>query len=269
MRIERIQPLRGEHQGERDEVQELLKHLRKLLEEKAGKANRDLPWGTEGGLLDPEYRINVTNSEDLQRVRRREAEFGEGSPIGELFEVAKALIGERIFPNAYLFRASKYDDYINGVDELVIHKQSGEVLAIIDATTESGLSHKIGDRKGREKVYTKILLGVEIKYGIVVGEDGKLRSASSLQDIPFLILSVDQKTIKELATGISQNKEGRIEDVARRLRERIGETLKSTIENLIEFKKPLIKGGHISKERWEEIFRRYRTLLERLFGVSA
>jgi len=145
--------------------------------------------------------------EDNKRVEKAEESFlYEGvENIGELLEVVKTLAFNKYWFGKRLIslRTSKYDDYTNGIDEIILDTETQEPLAAVDTTT---------DVNGKAKeIVDKIKEGGEIKYGFQIkiggtGTGGEIKKAS-LNGIPIFIISLNHEELLSLAQEIIENRE--------------------------------------------------------------
>jgi len=106
--------------------------------------------------------------------------------------------------NFIVARASSYDDYNNGVDQVLVDKFSGEVICgfdeVISNTGDDGLSKKINKFKNRERG-----IGTNIKYGAKM-QDGKL-IRSEVKNVPAFCMSLRKVELGELLESLKNNPE--------------------------------------------------------------
>lgn len=114
----------------------------------------------------------------------------------QIAEMALTVLFDRLLGDDFIVvRASTYDDYKNGADQLIIDKHSGAVICGLDDV----LGH-IGDDGGRAK--EKILAdhmasgGATIKYGLA-SRDGRLER-KTLRHIPLFFFSLSKQELDEL-----------------------------------------------------------------------
>lgn len=92
-------------------------------------------------------------------------------------------------------RASKYDDYENGVDNVLIDKQTGAVVCGFDEVVAKGDEREA--KKKEDKILNKAKRGgAYIKYGATL-KDGILLK-KKLKNIPAFYLSVNQGELDDL-----------------------------------------------------------------------
>ncbi len=192
----------GEKQEWHKEIEGLNLQLKKELETE-GNAFRD-----SGFPVDNEFRIDMGKFEGLYRsdvinrnkntvvsmAKKFEKEFTD--PVGELLERAKTLAVNRFwFKARYLaVRTSKFDDYVNGIDELIIHKETGRIIAAVDSTTEF--------ISKAEKVPSILKDGAKTAYGIGL-KDERPVLIGEMENLPVFIVSFDKKETIELAKKVA------------------------------------------------------------------
>ncbi len=128
-----------EKQDIEEQGKEKLAELLPLLEQLAKELQSRFPVGKDCRIQTQEFEDVFSLEEikkDQKRVESLEKKFSEKN-IGELLEVIKTLTFNQLwFSNDLIsLRTSKFDDYCNGVDEVVIDIKTNEVLAAIDETT--------------------------------------------------------------------------------------------------------------------------------------
>ncbi len=101
-------------------------------------------------------------------------------------------------------RASTYDDYENGVDNVIVHKETGEVICAFDEVNDGVDGHKQDEKK--KKIVNKAKKnGATIKYAFtVINKDGvpKLQKKSH-QNIPTFYLSLTSEKMRKVLDKIT------------------------------------------------------------------
>lgn len=135
-----------------------------------------------------------------------------------LTEIAISLSLQRLLPENFLVvRAYSYDDYNNGVDQLIINRATGQVVCGIDEVIDR--QGNSGPNKKEEKVRRKIIQGgVSVKYGALV-QGGALK-LGALKNIPAFYLSLDKTELTDLCAALSKEETTTFEkNLLKRLRE--------------------------------------------------
>jgi len=161
-----------------------------------------------GFPVDENCRIKIENfknifgehtiAADKKMVEKIESKFSkeENKNIGELLEGVKTVSFNKLWSNNRLvsLRTSKFDDYFNGIDEVIFGTETHQPLAAIDTTTNI--------KEKTEKVIDKIKNGSQIKYGFYI-KDGIKRG--SLNDLPTFIISLKPEELLQFAGNLVQN----------------------------------------------------------------
>ncbi len=137
----------------------------------------------------------VKNKEKQWWEEGRERNFGS---IGEQFELLKTAIFNKYLGDRFIVvRSALYDDYKNGVDNVMVDIKTGNVVCAFDEVGDAAAFK----RQKEQRVSARNLEegGASLKYGIKF-EDGKLKPAR-LQNLPIFCLSLSEEEVKR---GISE-----------------------------------------------------------------
>lgn len=123
---------------------------------------------------------------------RRDRE--KSAPV--ICEKALTLLFDQVLRSEFIVvRASTYDDYKNGADQLIIDKQTGAVICGLDDV----LGHE-GDDGGAKKasLLAKRMTegGATVKYGIATSEDGL--KCKSFSNVPLFYFSLSKEELGRL-----------------------------------------------------------------------
>lgn len=202
----------------KEEYKELLERrekIKQILRNLAEKLRR------EGILVDDSCRIDMKKfkkyfgeeevKRDLERVISTMEKFEKGidnfppgeklkelnsRQRGELLEMVKTIVFNEFWGESFIVvRSSFYDDYSNGVDNLLVDRKTGNVICAFDEV--------VGTRgeayKGKLNKLQEInRAGAKFKYGFTINpETGKI-IYKEISDVPFLCIALDQKTLMEV-----------------------------------------------------------------------
>lgn len=148
-------------------------------------------------------RATVADLEGISQRRLAEAEDPEEEKIrranGELLERVKTLSINNLWFEGRLIsvRTSKYDDFANGVDNLILDTETNQPLAAIDDTT--GFISKIEKLEER-----KISEGAIVRYGVDYSK-GKINK-KSYNKLPIFIISANPERVRTLAEDLVMGK---------------------------------------------------------------
>jgi hypothetical protein len=161
-----------------------------------------------------------------------------------LAEVAVTiLLHEKLKERFLVTRASKYDDYENGVDHVLLDKETGSVVCGFDQVLGRGKDD--GSEKKREKVRNIIKKGgARLEYGCTINEEGEL-IRKKLTNIPSFFLGISKDDLDKLLLKIQKGEDTSIfsdklmKDMINSLEEQFSETKNIVKENEIDQQKLL------------------------------
>ena len=230
-----IEYLSGVKPGDRID---LSRFERKTTQEKEINPDHYLPSLKEGlfnlskeankyldGFLDDEGKISISGKDekaDLALIASQEDAFSRDfygkkpedmeafqrekeKSIPNLTEIALTLLLDKFLKDRFIVaRASSYDDYNNGVDNVLIDKKSGEVLCGFDeVVSRVGTSFSAKKEVKMERAMAKG--GAKLKYGARL-ENGKLVRASA-SNIPAFYIPLDKKELKDLLEALKNEQD--------------------------------------------------------------
>lgn len=203
--------------------------LKNLLKEEAERLR------SFGFAVDNECRIDLATfknvfefekiGKDLSYVEHTEAKFEKENPKykespehikGEVLEIGKTLAFNKYWFRRKLtaVRTSKYDDYCNGIDELILDTETGFPLAAVDDTT----NYKFKIKELIEKIKT----GCKIKYGLGFSKEGLEKK--SYDNLPLFIISITPYELNTLAKDLIK---GEMSSEGKNIEEKIRNDLKA------------------------------------------
>jgi len=184
-------------------------------------------FGAEGDLVDVNCSLAENflevDEDDLGEIKDRENELSSTFELDkemkdekrlELWRANKetskanitemlitALLNKFIGDDFIVVRASRFDDYFNGVDNVIVNKKTGEVVCAFDEIRENHRSGRLADKIERAKMLTKRFGGTRVKYGITI-TDGKIQKAR-FNGVPVFVLSLAEDIYEKLAQGFN------------------------------------------------------------------
>lgn len=173
--------------------------------------------------------------QSLDQTLKKEILFQKKT--GELLEIAKTIAFNAIwFPGKLItVRTSKYDDYFNKVDQLILipqiskllkeKKSDSEVIACVDLTESKDKKLKFSDENTRLKIIENLFKGAKIEYGIYFEKDKIIKS--SLKRVPYFIVSLPPGKVLNLAEAIFSPESKEFQKILKELKEEILENIKN------------------------------------------
>lgn len=174
-----------------------------------------------GDLFTSGARIKIAGGEadrDQELVRLKESGWAEDADRSvedwrqvkekdpaNLTEAAITLLFDKIFHQDFIIvRASDYDDYENGADQLIIDKKTGAVICGVDDVI--GRTGHEGSDKKEEKIRKKMEKGgAFVKYALTVQEEGLARK--SLSHVPLFYFALSPAELNGLLAALSSGGE--------------------------------------------------------------
>ena len=155
---------------------------------------------------------------DKRYTRKRDMEWGETEDVDkyreekakrepEQFEMAKTIVFNKAIGKDYLVtRSSRYDDYANGVDNVIVDKVSGNAVCAFDEVRSwTADSEKLAEKEEKIVQAAYKEKGNELKYGITIENNQAVKKP--MENIPLFYLGINAKDCKKLIKNISSTEE--------------------------------------------------------------
>lgn len=160
-------------------------------------------------------RYGTDDEEEI--VRRWQAD--EEKHDGALAESAVLCVLNKVLGERFVaVRASKYDDYENGVDTLILDRESGGVVCAFDEVVgaEDGdrYAHKI--ERARDRLAARG--GMRVKYGLAFSKmngEGARLDRRSLPNIPGFCISLSREDLHRLIRTADFNRGAAVSEIER------------------------------------------------------
>ena len=152
------------------------------------------PWQSdrdERGVQEKERLFKTSllqvNGSDVEKRLRNE---------GEQFELITALILEKFLSRRFVvLRSSPHDDIQNGVDTVLLDKETGKIVCAFD---EVGDDKALLDEKEARSARTNLIKGgISLDYGFRKDKNGKFVPAS-VENLPLFHLAISSKDLREM-----------------------------------------------------------------------
>jgi hypothetical protein len=169
----------------------------------------------QGIIVTDELRINEDAFEGLytkgtiQRDKKTVADKESGwskkkeETNGEQLEMLKTVLFNKFLGESHcVVRSARFDDMENGVDNVIINKESGDIICAFDEVCDIKSKYYFIKQDKILKINQK---GCRLKYGIEikeVGGDKKIKT-SSIKSLPIFYLALDEKKLKEGIANLS------------------------------------------------------------------
>ena len=136
--------------------------------------------------------------ETPEGIVAKHREKKEASKSNQAEMIITALLHKVLKERFLVVRASVFDDYKHGIDNLILDKETGAVICAFDEVLENEGDKERGAMKKIEKIKRiAVKGGTEAKYGVALKEQKLVRS--SARNIPVFYLTLESKDLIELA----------------------------------------------------------------------
>lgn len=169
-----------------------------------------------GDILDKDARIKVTNEEDLRIIKMKEETWAKERGLsseqftaqqekskGSLAETAITLLLDKYLGDRFIsVRASKWDDYENGIDNFLLDTKTGAVVCGLDELFND--LNQASSEKKEEKVMNKFLKGgAYAKYGLKKDEGMDAVEINRLSNLPTFFIAIDRNDLVDILENIN------------------------------------------------------------------
>ncbi len=129
----------------------------------------------------------------------------KGKRNGERFEQLKTVIFNRNFqnPDIIAIRASDYDDYKNSIDNIIINKNTGDIICALDAIANDKNSKRYKEKEEKIKEINE-KGGAKLKYGITFEDDKPV--LKEIEGVNIFILSLSSWELREALENFGSGK---------------------------------------------------------------
>lgn len=199
-----------------------------VLDEKTAELSKRLN-NEYGDIFASDASISLSSEKDKEFVDEREdawsKEMGKSKETwlkdkemnkSSLAETAITLLLDKALHDDFVIcKSSKYDDYKHGVDNVILDKETGNIVCGFDDVL--GHSGDDGGDKKKDKI-RKIMErgGVNLKHGLGFQVDGSLET-KELYNLPAFYLAISKEDLELLLENINNKEEGSIDEIEKNL----------------------------------------------------
>lgn len=191
---------KGKEKGPYSRKDSFEEGITSIRDDKDFNKERELDWS---GLDNPKTQSFYKDEYKCKNLEEMLAKYHENKEKenGIILEKVMTILLDRYLGDKYLvLRTATYDDYANGIDNLIINKTTGETICAFD-----GLNEEF-DNKRRDKKLKKVKNqtrkgGGKIKYGLSI-KDGILEK-KELKNLPIFYLSLTKSELNLLINNLN------------------------------------------------------------------
>jgi hypothetical protein len=121
---------------------------------------------------------------------------------GQMEMAVTALLSQKLGKDFLVVRTAPYDDYKNGVDNLIFDRTTGEVVGAFDEVHEGGTGQRIKEKELKIKKITE-RGGAKIQYGLKFVDGKFVRGV--LEGVPVFYLGLESSELLELEDAFREN----------------------------------------------------------------
>ena len=143
-----------------------------------------------------------------------------------------ALLYKMLGDRYIVARASDYDDYKNGIDNLIVDKQTGAVLCAFDEVHQGGKANEQIDKKHNKIMKIAADGGAEVNFGLKLS-NGQLQRAK-LENLPVFYLALHTQELQSLIEKMDSDLSGEPNEIETSLYNTLIESVKSQYQILIK-----------------------------------
>ncbi len=142
-----------------------------------------------------EYYKAKYNAEGPEQIVKQFRQNREEHASVQLEKAVTAIFYKILKSEYVVVRSAVYDDYFNGIDNVIVNKKTGDIICAFDEVHGQEGQERY-DEKKRLKFERSKRQGSELKYGIGL-ENGRL-AKKSIKNIPVFYLALSSGEFKEL-----------------------------------------------------------------------
>jgi len=157
-------------------------------------------------------------SRDRQRIAKIQKEWREEAlekeKVGERLEMLKTAVFNKFLEQKFIVvRTNLADDIDNGVDNIIMEKQTGNVVCAFDDVADiSGPIYQ--DKMAKTSEKNLLRSGAHLKYGLGIDTKTKKITPQPLQHIPIFYLALPgqyiEETIKQFQPQLKNQQETKL-----------------------------------------------------------
>jgi hypothetical protein len=179
--------------------------------------NRELAFMGEISASRREFYIKQYGVEDSDKGMRKAYRQQVAERPSTMIEMAAvALLSKKLGKGFLVVQTAKYDDYVNGVDTLIIDRNTGKVVGAFDEVhADEEHMRRVEEKEAKiQRIAEKG--GERIKYGLKL-QDGKL-TRESLKDVPVFYIALDTDDLNRIVEGLARPGTVQTKDIFEKIR---------------------------------------------------
>jgi hypothetical protein len=142
---------------------------------------------------------------NIENSRKKEYDkIEEDKKIGEIFEKLKtAFLYNHLSENFIICRTTFFDDFLHGVDNIILDKKTGNVVCAVDDVV-AGNSKEYEDKKNKQ-IKVNERGGATLEYGLVLDAQHQKISLAPLKNVPLIVIALNINMVKKCLANFGSN----------------------------------------------------------------
>ncbi len=154
--------------------------------------------------------------ETVEGIIARHRENKEVSKSNQAEMAITALMHKVLKERFLVVRTSIFDDYKNGIDNLILDKETGAVICAFDEVLENDGDRIRGASKKIEKIKRSAISGgTRAKYGVSLSNKKIVRAKA--ESVPVFYLAIESKDLAGLTNDLYYGQDGTTTDIENKL----------------------------------------------------
>jgi hypothetical protein len=147
------------------------------------------------------YNYPAESKQRQDRLDQWQKHRAESKP--ELLEMAVTAIFHKALGDKFLVtRSASYDDYVNGIDNVIVNRETGDVVCAFDEVHDQADGKYVQEKN--DKIINKAIHGgAQLKYGLSFHKKYHSLIKMPLKNIPVFYLAMDNEHLDTLLADIS------------------------------------------------------------------
>jgi len=145
------------------------------------------------------------------RFKERFGFKNRSEQVGEQFEKLKTALLQKTLKEKFIIcRTAFFDDVVNGVDNVILDKKSGNVVCALDEVCD--LHSARYEEKRRKVLDINRIGGARINYGLQLDPETNKIKLSPVSAVPLFFLGLNEQNVKKVIKQFEKNKTSEMEE---------------------------------------------------------
>jgi len=172
----------------------------RLIKDKEEIYEREVEWSGARDEGVRKFYASEYGAETERDIVRIHSQNKEREKNGQMEMFVAALFHKILKDDFLIVRASAYDDYVNGIDTVMVNKKTGDIICAFDEVHD----HEASDRAEEkiEKIKKKVRGGGStLSYGVVIENEKMVRK--EIKNLPVFFLSLSTTDLEDVLKNMN------------------------------------------------------------------